>query len=179
MENSERSRAEDLLHKILHNIACKDEAEQITYYQVYPLNTSPRTQHVPKVYKNHLAGLFYKLGLLQVNNKSQIRKKHVEKWNAFCLDKPYKFNEVQIEKVRIIDLVIDKEMICASQERPITDEEYAFLNQCRNEFLSSTKTNDDTNANVSVDTDTNTTEASNKRPISPEPDDTEPKRTRE
>jgi hypothetical protein len=79
MENSDHSRAVDLLHKILHNIACKDEAEQLTYYQVYNLDTAPRTQHVPKVYKNHLAGLFYKLGLLYVYNKSQIRKRGIHK----------------------------------------------------------------------------------------------------
>lgn len=113
---------------------------------------------------------------------STIRVKYARegfhKWNAFCSDEPYKFNKAKIGKTAVMELAIDKECVCVSQEQPITSEEQAFLNRCRNEFLSSTETNDDKNANVNADTTVDTNEASNKRPISPEPRDTEPKRTK-
>ena len=161
MENSDHKKAVDLLHKILHNIACKAEAERITYYQVYPLDTQPRTQHVPRVYKNHLAGLFYKVSLLKVYNKTQIRKKGIDKWNAYCLDTPYKFN---LYDHKNIELEINRENITRLEPFLITPEEQAFLNQCRNEFLSCTETNDDdTNANASADTDANATADTNER----------------
>lgn len=154
MEFSYCCRAVDVLHKILHNITCKDAAHRVTNYQVYPPFTSPHSQLVQNEYIFHLQCLFYRLGLLYIHN-SQIQKRELEQWNALCSDRPYEFIFCGNN---IVQLVIHQENTARLMISAITPEELAFLNQCQEEFLYA---NANANAFSSMNIDTNAKDKAN------------------
>ena len=86
----------EILHTILENIAYKEESNNVTLYIVYPLIDTPRIQPIPRLYKNHLMGLFLELNLLFPRGpKLQLRG--IDKWNALVVDKGYSFNQSKIK----------------------------------------------------------------------------------
>ena len=83
----------EILHTILENIAYKEESNDVTLFVVYPLTDTPRIQQpIPRLYKNHLMGLFLELKLL-ITRGTQLRTRSVDKWNAFVPEQTYSFNQ--------------------------------------------------------------------------------------
>ena len=81
-----------ILHTILENIAYEKESNDVTLFALYPLTDTPMVQPIPRLFKNHLMGLFLKLNLLFPRGpKLQLRG--IDKWNALVIDKGYSFNQ--------------------------------------------------------------------------------------
>ena len=80
-----------ILHTILENIAYEKESNDVTLFALYPLTDTPMVQPIPRLFKNHLMGLFLKLNLLFPRGpKLQLRG--IDKWNALVVAKGYSFN---------------------------------------------------------------------------------------
>ena len=85
-----------ILHTFLENIAHKAESNDVTLYIVYPLTDTPRIQPIPRLYKNHLMGLFLELKLLFPRGP-KLHLGGIDKWNALVIDKGYSFNQSKIK----------------------------------------------------------------------------------
>ena len=71
----------EILHKILDNIAYTKESNDVTLFQLYPLNDTPMVQPIPRLFKNHLMGLFLELNLLFPRGP-KLRLGGIDKWNS-------------------------------------------------------------------------------------------------
>ena len=101
-----RVRCVEILHKILDNIAYIKESNDVTLFQLYPLNDTPMVQPIPRLFKNHLMGLFLELKLLTTRG-TQLRTRSVDKWNAFVPEKSYTFNQSRINGKTTIELSVN------------------------------------------------------------------------
>ena len=96
----------EILHKILDNIAYTKESNDVTLFQLYPLNDTPMVQPILRLFKNHLMGLFLWLKLLTTCG-TQLRTRSVDKWNAFVPEKIYTFNQSRINRKTTIELSVN------------------------------------------------------------------------
>ena len=94
-----------ILHTILENIAYKEESNDVTLFALYPLTDTPRIQPIPRLYKNHLMGLFLELKLLFPHGR-KLQLRGIEKWNQLVPDKGYSLNQSKIQDRKRIELSV-------------------------------------------------------------------------
>ena len=95
-----------ILHKILDDIAYTKESNDVTLFQLYQFNDTPMVQPIPRLFKNHLMGLFLELKLLFTRG-TQLRTRSVDKWNAFVPEQSYSFNQSRIKGRTTIELSVN------------------------------------------------------------------------
>ena len=100
-----RANCVEILHKILDNIAYTKQSNDATLFQLYPLTNAPRIQPIPRLYKNHLIGLFLELKLLSTRGH-QLRTRSVDKWNELITQQSYTFNQSKINRKTTIELSV-------------------------------------------------------------------------
>ena len=126
----------EILHTILENIAYKEESNDVTLFVVYPLTDTPRIQQpIPRLYKNHLMGLFLELKLL-ITHGTQLRTRSVEKWNELISQQSYTFNQSRINRKTTIELSVNPvNAEEVKQRKQLTNTEKSFLNELRKKYI--------------------------------------------
>ena len=134
-----------ILHTILENIAYKAESNDVTLYSVYPLTDTPRIQPIPRLYKNHLIGLFLELKLLSTRGH-QLRTRSVDKWNELISQQSYTFNQSKINRKTTIELSVKPvNTLQVEKERgnKLTVADKLFLDELREKYIRHCNINDD------------------------------------
>ena len=125
----------EILHAILENIAYKEESNDVTLFALYPLTDTPRIQPIPRLYKNHLMGLFLELKLLFTRGR-KLQLRRIENWNQLVPDKGYSSNQSKIQGRKRIELSVkpvNGEQV--KRRKQLTDAEKSYLNKLRKKYI--------------------------------------------
>ena len=92
MGNPDQGKAVKILDKIAH----RNDSDDVSFIQLYPLIDNPRIQLIPKVYKGHLFRLLLELKLITCHGATSIRTKNDQKWNEFLTLCPYSITRTKV-----------------------------------------------------------------------------------
>ena len=164
MDPPECISAPKVFNVLLALVAKKEEAG--TFVEIYPLINNPNTQLFPNVYKYHIRGLLYKLGLLKTRHGAIQFVSDTTLWNNLLEDKvSYSFTLkwIKTKKGMRRSMCLDVTQLVDVDTADLSMDEMCFLEHCRSSFkeieeelvTNKKKTvNIDTAANTDMDTET-------------------------
>ena len=135
----------EILHTILENIAYKEESNDVTLFVLYPLTDTRHIQPTPRLYKNHLMGLFLELKLLFPHGR-KLQLRGIEKWNELVFDKGYSFNQSKIKGKKRIELSVkpvNTLQVEKQRGKKLTDADKLYLNELQQKYITHCNINDD------------------------------------
>ena len=147
MKMTHHADSTEILHTILENIAYKEESNDVTLFVVYPLTDTPRIQQpIPRLYKNHLMGLFLELNLLFPRRRKLQLRGGIEKWNELVFDKGYSVNQSKIKGKKRIELSVkpvNTLQVEKQRGKKLTDADKLYLNELQQKYITHCNINDD------------------------------------
>ena len=134
-----------ILHTILENIAYEKESNDVTLFALYPLTDTPMVQPIPRLFKNHLMGLFLELNLL-FHRGPKLQLRGIDKWNALVVDKGYSFNQSKIKGKKRVELSVkpvNTLQVEKQRGKKLTVADKSYLDELREKYIQHCNINDD------------------------------------